>query len=119
VKYYLTVEKGGKSLLRREAFDDYGSAVAACYDYYEARSPRSVLTFTTEAINGQFARSFTELNLPESIEPNDEIGRMRYSAAAKYSNAFDYDDSYFFMIESEIGIADYDAYEEDDDDLEN
>ena len=115
MKYYLTIERGREPLVTRKPFDDYAAALAACYESYEARSPRSVLTFTTEVINGQFARTFTELNRPESIDPSGGIGRLRYSAAAKCSNAFEYDDSLFFLIESDIGIADTDAYEDDDD----
>ena len=114
VKYYLTIERSGDKIVERKAYDDYGSAVAACYDYYRARSSKSILKFTTEVLNGQFARSYTELNRPEEIDSTDRIGQMRYSAAAKYTNIFDYDSSYSFIIESEVGIADYDEYDHDE-----
>ncbi len=115
MRYFLTVEKRGVELVRRQPFDDYGDAIDFIGRYYKPRSQRSVLNFTTEAINGEFARSYVSLNRPDDLAKDDIGFERRYENAVKYSNAFDYDDSYFFMIESEIGIADCD--EEDDDDL--
>ena len=120
MQYFLTVEKRGEELIRRQPFDDYGDAINFVGQYFTPRSQRSVLNFTTEAINGKFARSYVSLNRPGDLAKNDVGFERRYEIAVKYSNAFDYDDSYFFMIESEVGIADCDDYDEDDDDdLEN
>ena len=107
--YYLTVVKNGSDIFVRRPFKDYCDAIAACTSYYKPKTKRSVLKFTTETINGQFARSYTELNRPEQIERNDKIAKQRYAIAAKYTNAFEYADSYFFLIESEIGISDADS----------
>jgi hypothetical protein len=104
--YYLTIEKNGNELCVRKPFDDYGTAIAACAVYYTPKTKRSVLTFTTETINGQFARSYVVLNHPERINRGDEIGRQLYAAAVANMYAFEYTDSYLFLIESEIGVED-------------
>lgn len=104
--YFLTVEKAGEELFSRKPFNDYSEALEACSSFCIPRSPRAVLTFVTETVNGNFARSYAEINRPEDIDPNDEIQRARYAAAARLSNAFDYTDSYFFLVESDFGIED-------------
>lgn len=101
--YYLTIEKDGSDIVRRKEFSDYYDAVHCCAQYYSAKSKRSVLSLTTEVINGEFARSYVELAIPESIDVGEQARRLR---ATKYSNAFEYDGSYFFLIETEVGIRD-------------
>ena len=113
-RYFVTVEKNGDTVVDREPFDDYEEAVLSLSQFYESRFGRCVLSLTTEVVNGKFARSFAELNLPESIEVVDQISKQRYSIAAKYSNAFRYDASYLFLIESEVGLLE----REDDNDVD-
>lgn len=103
--YFVTVEKNGVSIHDRMQFDDYATAIEFLSEFYRPRFGRCVLPLTTEIVNGKFARSYGELNVPESIEVVDETSRRRYSAAAKLSNAFEYDASYFFLVESDVGIA--------------
>jgi hypothetical protein len=110
--YYLTVDENDNEICSRKPFDDYGEALEACAQFFKPKSNRSVLSFTTETINGKFARSYTELKRPEHISAEDEIGKQRYAAAAKSSNSFEYDCSYFFLIESELGIKDCDDEDE-------
>ena len=106
--YYLTIEKDGKELCVRIPYNDYSEAILACAKYYKPIAKRGVLSFVTEAINGNFARSYAELNRPENIFTDDEIGKKRYAVAAKLTNSFEYDSSFFFLIESKIGIEDAD-----------
>lgn len=104
--YHVTVTKNGNDIVRGKVYDDYAEAIAFISQYYQPRAQRSVLSFTTEVINGQFARSFAALTKPEDIEPAQPSSKARYQAAAKQDNAFRYDASYFFLIESEVGIGD-------------
>ncbi|MFZ6875588.1 hypothetical protein ACO0LF_26270 [Undibacterium sp. Di27W] len=104
--YYLTIEKNGVKICDHQPFDDYAAAILACSEHYKSRVNRGVLSFTTETINGVFARSYAELNRPEHISVDDDISKYRYSTAAKYTNSFDYQDSVFFLIESATGIDD-------------
>ena len=116
MNYYLTVYKGEEEMIRRILFEDYNDALLALLDYYKPKYDTSVLPFTTDVIKGQFARSSVELNLPEDIEEiKNEFDQQRYNRAAKNSNSFEYDASYYFLIESEIGIKDTDAFFADDD----
>jgi hypothetical protein len=103
--YYLTVEQNGVEVVRRKVFDDYGTAVKFISKYFEPKSRRSVLSFTTEAINGEFARSYVEMADPTTIDHHDQT---RYLRSVKFSNAFSYEGSYFFLIESDVGIQDAD-----------
>ena len=116
--YYLTVKKGDTDIVHRQQFDDYGAAVAFTSRFYQSTSARSVLVFTTEAIGGQFARSFAALTRTESLRPDEPFYMERYRTAANQENAFKYDASYLFLIESEIGIHDAQAmqaaYESDE-----
>ncbi|MEM9543344.1 MAG: hypothetical protein AAGA60_28115 [Cyanobacteria bacterium P01_E01_bin.42] len=111
--YFLTVYKNKKEIIRHMEFNDYSEAVRYCNKFYKLKSTISILTFTTEIINGEFARSFTELNRPEDIDLNETYGKERYHHAAKHVNSFDYDASFFFLIESEVGINDPRVDEED------
>lgn len=104
--YYLTIEKNGEEVCVRLPYTDYSEAIMACADYYKPLAKRSVLSFVTETINGKFARSYAELNRPEAISTDDEIGKSRYAVAAKLTNSFDYEGSLFFLIESSVGIED-------------
>lgn len=104
--YYVTVDKNGSQVARRIAFDDYAEAVNYLATYYKPKFGRCTLSFTTEVINGHFARSYSELADPDIVDRSDEV---RYVRAVKMSNAFDYAGSFFFLIESEVGIRDADS----------
>jgi hypothetical protein len=110
--YYVTIIKNGVDVFRRKPFKQYEDAMSALGEYYKTPWGKSTLTFVTETLNGQFARTYTELNRWEDIDPKD----ARYTQAVKDSNAFVYDGSYFFLIESEIGMQEADAFFADDDD---
>lgn len=108
--YYVTVDKNGEELVRRKEFDDYAVAMQYLATYYEPRLGRGVLPFTTEVINGEFARSYVELADPETVGSSNEARRLR---SIKFSNAFNYDGTYFFLVESDVGIQDADNDEDD------
>jgi hypothetical protein len=112
--YYLTIEKNSKELYLRKPFKDYSSALEECAKFYVPKAGRSLLAFTTETINGKFARTYAELNRPEHIDLKDTVSKIRYEAAVKQANAFEYTDSYFFLIESEVGVKDADEDEDED-----
>lgn len=112
--YFVTVEEDGKEIVRRKMFDDYFAAVSSLACYYRPTSTRSVLEFATEVINGEFARSYVTLMLPEALDRSDSFFHTRYSIAAKQSNAFHYEHTYFFLIESERGKNEADANEDAD-----
>ena len=103
-KYHLTVHADGAPLVTREPFDDYARAIGFVSRYYRPRSGRSVLTFDTEVIDGKFARAYKALNVPEALDRTDPDFAALYHIAAKNSNAFDYDRSYRFLVESDFGI---------------
>ena len=115
--YYLTITRDGQDVIRRKAFDDYDAAIEYTSQFYRPRHTRCVLEFTTEVINGKFARSFGTLNRPEGLDENGPYYKERYHVAAKQANSFDYDYSYLFVIESECGIRDVEdmrsAYEQE------
>jgi len=113
--YYLSVLKGKDKgeVVASKSFDDFGHAMAACSDYYNPKAHRAVLSFTTEAINGKFARAYAELNRPEDIDiDSTDIdsadGNDEYQCAIKQANVHDYDSSFLFLIESDFGIQDAD-----------
>ena len=108
--YYLTIEKNGEEVCARLPYSDYSEAMLACAEHYRSTTKRSVLTFTTETINGRFARSYAEMNRPEEISTEDEMGKIRYAVAAKYTNAFEFEKSLFFLIETDVGIEDVDGW---------
>jgi len=120
--YYLTVIrngypfcKNGEDVVSSKPFEDYGAAIAYTSQFYGARTKRCVLEFTTEVINGEFARSYAALTRPEDIDPNQQSYQLKRDRAAKQSNAFNYDSSYFFMIESDVGMRDSAAFLEEED----
>ena len=111
--YYLSVLKGKDKgeVVASKSFDDFGHAMAACADYYSPRAHRAVLSFTTDAINGKFARAYAELNRPEDIDSTDTENadaKDEYQCAVKQANAHEYDSSFLFLIESDFGIQDAD-----------
>jgi hypothetical protein len=123
VTYYFTVYKNDVAERVREPFDDYEAAMAACSSYFRARARRTVLSFTSELVNGKFARSYASLALAREVSQENSFDAGVYADAVKTMNAFDYDAAYLFLIESEFGVADCDAmqtlHEEDDDDQES
>jgi hypothetical protein len=62
--YYLTIQREGLDVVRRQPFSNYADAIAFTSRYYQFRPSirRAVLKFSTEAINGQFARSYATLS---------------------------------------------------------
>jgi hypothetical protein len=109
IMYYLTVKKNGEVIVSKQAFHDYAEAVAFTSQFYRPRSIRSVLRFASEAINGEFVRSYATLIKPENIEKDSPHYRERFHAAVKKVNAFDFDGSYLFVIQSEVGMSDAEA----------
>jgi hypothetical protein len=114
--YYLTVEHDGSEIIRRKQFGDYSDAVNYLSRYFKAITRRSVLSLTTEVINGVFARSYGSMNDPMTIDRSEQ---ERYSRAVRYRNAFENEGSYFFLIESEAGIQDVHHFESDDDESDD
>lgn len=115
--YYLTVANSkGEDLVRREAFADYGDAMAALSRYLRPMWPRSVLQFSTELINGKFARTYMQVRRPNDLDPGDEFYDRQLHLAKKQHNMYDYDEGYLFVIESDFGIEEAAATNNDDDD---
>lgn len=108
--YFLTVKNtdSGQRLVEREPFEDYGEAMRALSSYLRPRNPRSVLVFSTELINGEFARTFMQVRRPEDLDPKDPLSKQLRPLASKQANAYDYDCDYLFIIESEYGAAEAD-----------
>ena len=109
--YYVTVCKDEETIVRRKPFDDYSEALKYFGAYYQPRVGRGTLSFTTEVIDGEFIRSFAELIDPNTLGNSDEV---RYLRSVKANNAFCYDGSYFFLVESDLGIQDTDSEVEDE-----
>lgn len=112
--YYVSVDEDGVEVVRRKPFDDYCAAVDFFSQFYQPRAGRAVLEFVSEVINGRFARSYASLMIPGALDENDSYFQTRYHVAAKQSNAFRYDHSYFFLIESEVGRTDADDLNADE-----
>ncbi|MEW6732147.1 MAG: hypothetical protein AB1489_12535 [Acidobacteriota bacterium] len=104
--YYLTIAQNGKDIIVRKPFNDFASAIAYTGKYYQPRARRSILEFSVEVINGEFARAYAELLRPEYIDNKQVENKWRYQKAVKQDNGFVYDVSLFFLIESDIGITD-------------
>ena len=117
--YYLTVTRDDKDVLRRHPFADYSEAVAGASQFYKPKAGRSTLTFSTEVINGLFARSYATLERPEALDENKPFFEARYHHAVKHDNAFSFDASYFFLIESDFGVSDAEAMREEGDEHED
>jgi hypothetical protein len=113
--YYLTVQRDGVDVVRRQEFADYADAVAFTSRYYRVKLPvrRAVLKFYTEAINGQFARSYATLTRVQDVNGNRPHATEARNAAIKQENAFVFDASYLFLIESEPGREDQKAEADD------
>lgn len=107
--YYLTVKKNGAIIVEKQLFADYAAAVARTAQFYTPRAARSVLLFTTEVINGEFARSYATLTKPEDVPKDSPHFKERHHAAVHQANSFDFDGSSFFVIQSEIGLRDAEA----------
>ena len=108
--YYLTINHNGVELLRRMQFDDFGAAIAHTSKFYRTRIPgtNAILEFTTEALNGKLARAFAGLTSPDDVK--GEENEWGHALAAKQSCAFEFDGSYIFVIETDLGIKDSDDF---------
>ena len=103
--YYLTVVEDGVTVSDHRPFDDFAAAVCACSEYYKPRFNGSVLNFTTEVERGNFARSYSFLEIPEEIDRTRSSEAERYARAVKSSNAHIYEKSLSFRIDSDFGLA--------------
>jgi hypothetical protein len=109
--YYLTIQRDGVDVVRRQPFADYADAVAFTSRFYQVKPPirRAVLKFTTEAINGEFARSYATLTRVQDVREDRPFATEARNAAVKKENAFAFDASYLFVIESQLGCDDQEA----------
>lgn len=112
--YFVTVIESGDEVVVRKPYVDYSEAINSLSRFYRSRAPRATLEFTTELINGKFARSYLTLMLPEDLDPDTPLYEKRRRQAVKQRSAYEYGHSYFFLIESEVGVADADRETEDD-----
>jgi hypothetical protein len=114
MEYFLTIKVDGIKVKDREIYNDYAAALSACFAYCTLKPGKAILKFTTETINGVFAKSYAGMDRPERIDIKDEKDKYRYAAAAKLTNSFEYDADLFFIIEGEAGIADQKRYMDDE-----
>ena len=113
-KYYLTIRSKSETICRRIPFDDFALALEECSKYFESKAKLAVQTLNTEVTQGKFARAYSELNLSKDLEDfQDQIGELRFRSAVKTENSFKYDNSYFFLIESDFGIKDTKEFNDD------
>ncbi|MCA9040107.1 MAG: hypothetical protein KDA65_07170 [Planctomycetaceae bacterium] len=109
--YFVTIDKNGDAIERRKPFSDYAEAIKYFSKYYQPKLGRGTLKFTTEVVDGEFVRSYSELVDPTTIDPSDHA---RYVRSIKMDNAFSYDGSFVFLIESDLGIQDYDKNDDEE-----
>jgi hypothetical protein len=102
--YFLTVFSGGSVVAERVPYEDYSEAIAACGAYYEPRSPGAVLQFSSVVVGKKFLRSYASLTRVEDLPKDVERSDPRRWRAAKDGNAFLFDNSYHFLVESEAGV---------------
>ena len=107
--YFVTVVKNGEAIVEKKEFSDYAQAIAYTSEFYQPKFGRVVLSFTTEVINGHFARSFATLTRPEDVQEKGAFFKEKYEVAAKQDTSFFYSGSYLFVIESMFGIRDAEA----------
>lgn len=107
--YFLSVKKNGEWILDRMPFPDCEAALAHTARFYRPRTGRSVLSFTTEVVNGVLIVSYAILRRVNDIDANEQFYREKYEAAVRNESAFEYDASYVFSIQSEAGILEADA----------
>lgn len=112
--YFLTIRAGNEILKDRAEFADYADALAACGEYYEPRFAGSTLNFTSVVIGKRFLRSHAQLVRMEDLSGNVPLDSPQAIAAAKHSNAFSFDRSYAFLIESEEGAREADRIARED-----
>ena len=113
--YYATVFKDEETIVSRKPFHDFSEALKYFGAYYQPRSGRGTLSFTKEVKEGEFVRSYTELVDPATLDNHvDNNYNSRYLRAVKMSNAFIYNGSYFFLVESELGIQEVQKELEED-----
>jgi hypothetical protein len=94
---------------------DYGDAMAALSRYLRPRWQRSVLVFSTALNNGKFARTYMQVRRPNDLDPGHVFYDSQLHLAKKQHNMYDYDEGYLFVIESEYGIEECAATNDDDD----
>ncbi|MCA9663517.1 MAG: hypothetical protein KC486_34625 [Myxococcales bacterium] len=109
--YFLSVwASDGERLASDEPFESYDEAMASLSRFIRPKGTRAVLSFTTELINGVFARTYAQVRRPEEVEALPRQRRLEgmLHRAIKQHNAYDYDRGYLFVIESEYGKTESD-----------
>jgi len=111
--YFLSVFQDKREIVARRPFADFADAVAACGDYYEPRTLGAVLEFNVQVTGKIFRRATAQLARPEDV-PFEYADSPVAWRAAKQSNAFRFDHSYHFLVESEAGIEQTEQWQRDD-----
>jgi hypothetical protein len=101
--YFLSVFQDQREIVMRRPFSDFAEAIAACGDYYEPRAAGASLQFSVEVTGKIFRRATAQLTRPEDV-PSEQANSPMAWRAAKQSNAFRFDYSYHFLVESDAGI---------------
>lgn len=101
--YFLSVFQDQREIVVRRPFSDFAEAIAACGEYYEPRAVGAVLEFSVEVTGKIFRRAIAQLTRPEDV-PSEQANSPVGWRAAKQSNAFRFDFSYTFLVESDAGI---------------
>jgi len=111
--YFLSVFQGQREIVVRRPFADFADAIAACGDYYEPRALGAVLEFNVQVSGKIFRRATAQLTRPEDVAPEKSNSPVAWRAA-KQSNAFRFDHSYRFLVESDAGIEQAERWQRDD-----
>jgi len=101
--YFLSVFQNQREIARRRPFSDFAEAIAACGEYYEPRAAGAVLQFSVQVTGKIFRRATAQLTRPEDV-PAEQANSPVAWRAAKQSNAFRFEYSYAFLVESDAGI---------------
>lgn len=112
--YFLTIAAKNSSICERVPYSDFGEAILACGNYYQPRFPGSVLDFTSEVVGKKFARAYAQLTLLEDLPPDTPRDSPQGIKALKQGNAFIFEKSYTFLIESEAGVKEADRFRAED-----
>lgn len=112
--YFLTVLEDQRVVVLKRPYADFADAVAACGDYYEPRAVGAVLEFNVEVTSKIFRRATAQLTRPEDVSQEHANSPVAWRAA-KQSNAFQFDSSYSFLVESEAGIEQAAQWQREDD----
>jgi hypothetical protein len=112
--YFLSVTRNGVTIVDRKPFPDFEAALRFTAQYYRAKWGRSVLTFTTDVVNGEFLVSYATLRKIDDLDEDEVFYKEKYLAAVKHESAFEFDASYVFSIQSELSVREVDDEIEED-----